>query len=241
MCKFYNVINPFRLLKFLFFKFQKLVKFLWHQIKKEGVIVIFLTLIATSASVLTLWLAYKQFLPELKKLNSKAEIKINFSAEDGIRVGPDVTEPLNITFIAKNIGNIATTQWRSIAIFCKYTQVATTTTDWIKTHDKAEVFVLESQKVLFPTTDLGIFATELDKIGEFNVVLPSHKLSRSKIPIATVSFSGPKIKTTYYLVSMSINESEKTHDFISEPIVMSGEGKFISPLEINDCFDIVYK
>lgn len=223
-------------------KTQKAIKFFkktWTPLTTEvnlynyraTILTFFFACIALIIGFITLKLTYVQIETQLKELNAKAKIELKVHPINIISIGPEVTEPIDITIVPRNIGNYNAPLWEAGVFFCQKVKIKEADPNWI--HGTNHEFFYKSSHHIF--SEQAIFSDKKDTIGNFKIVLPGKNDIRDDkiIPLGLFTTYGERTETMYTFVYFDFSTTKWTVKY--EPFVVNN-GQILT--DIKGCFQI---
>lgn len=192
-------------------------------------------LLVLIVAIIAAYFGYEQlrgFSIQLEELNarSKIELKAHF-ATSTISIGPDFTEPIEMTIVARNTGTYNTQSFGAVVMFCTKAKIVNHDSSWKKL-DNNIFFYQSDEKVLL---EQSFFNDDIDSLGIFKVIfsVQDYLANREIIPIGLFITYGEKadqIQTFAYL------DQNVEHGVRYEPFLVN-DGKILT--DVHGCWSFL--
>lgn len=173
------------------------------------------------------WVTYRGLLTQLKEINSKAIINLEFElATSPLEAGPTVTEPLDISVHAHNYGDYNTAIWGAVVMFDKKVDVLEFPPAWMKIDDKT--FYFRSKDTI--VTKESLFFDVIDSVGYFKIIVPvTNNIGQKIIPTAIYSTFGEKSDTVGKVIFFDLKSGKfeyETLEMNNDEVITDLKGGF---------------
>jgi len=144
---------------------------------------------AAVMALLVSFLGFSTTILELKELNAKASIAVDFKFVNEInKIGPEFTEPIDFYVVPRNVGEKDIDNWEVFIAFCDGVIVSTADSRWVNTNSQLETYYYKGDKLLY--IDQAYFNPKIKSIGAFSLIFPTENKSEYTIPFASIHTSG---------------------------------------------------